>query len=369
MLVGVAVAGCSHTVGTGAAAPGASATGGTCPSVVATARATVAAASDPSRPWNGPTTGPTAAGKKLIVYVAQDMTNPGVAGAAAGVQAAGKAIGWNVRVIDGQGTPSGNQAAFSQALTLNPAGIVIGGFDPSTTSVQVAQANAAHIPLIGWQAETNPGPSANPKLFTNVTTRVQDVAKASADYVIARSNGTAGVIVFTDKSIPFAGYKSDLIVKELQTCNSVKLLSTQNIPLADVTSRMPAATTSLVSQYGSKWNYSIAINDSYFENAAPALQASNVGPSQIVNVGAGDGDPSALDRIRKAQYQDATVPSPLASEGWQIIDEFNRAFHGDAPSGYVPMVHLATTANLKGIAADSWNPVGYQAAYLKIWGK
>ena len=61
------------------------------------------------------------------------------------------------------------------------------------------------------------------------------------------------------------------------------------------------------------------------------------------------------------------MTSPLRSEGWQIIDEINRALSGQPASGYVPQIHISTKAN---VGADNfWDPVGYQAAYQKIWGK
>ena len=78
-------------------------------------------------------------------------------------------------------------------------------------SSQVQAANAANIPLVGWHALGDPGPSTSPKLFSNVTTKVSDVAKISAQYIIAKSNGTAGVVVFTDNSIPFAAGKATMI--------------------------------------------------------------------------------------------------------------------------------------------------------------
>jgi ribose transport system substrate-binding protein len=93
-----------------------------CADVVATAQKAVDNAAKAEAQWDGPTTGPTAAAGKTIVYVAQSMTNPGVAGVAKGLQEATAAIGWNVKVIDGLGTPAGIQSAFSQALTTKPDG-------------------------------------------------------------------------------------------------------------------------------------------------------------------------------------------------------------------------------------------------------
>ncbi|MER6560269.1 substrate-binding domain-containing protein [Streptomyces sp. NPDC001027] len=338
-----------------------------CPAAQARAQAAVSRAERTDVPWNGPTSGPTAVADKTIVYVAQTMTNPGVAGVADSVREAARVIGWHVRVIDGGGTPAGIQAAMSEAVDVRPSGIVIGGFDPGSTSQQVARANAAGIPLVGWHAVASPGPSRRPRLFTNVTTRVEDVARASAQWVISSSDGTAGTVVFTDASIPFAKYKSDLIRKELATCAGVKLLAYENIPIPDASSRTPREISSLLSRFQGRWTHSVAINDLYFADAAPAFRAAGKkGSGPPFNIGAGDGDPSAFQRIDSEQYQAATVPEPLSLQGWQIVDEFNRAFSGRPASGYVAPVHISTADNSHG--ATTWDPTGYQAAYRKIWG-
>ncbi|MEU2280981.1 substrate-binding domain-containing protein [Streptomyces sp. NPDC013178] len=339
-----------------------------CPAVHARARAAVTQAEKTDIPWGGPTSGPAAVSGKTIVYVAQTMTNPGVAGAANGVRQAARVIGWNVRVIDGGGTPAGIQAAMSEAVALKPAGIVIGGFDPNSTSRQVARADAAGIPLVGWHAVAAPGPSRRPELFTNVTTRVEEVAGISARWIISHSNGRAGVVLITDASIPFARNKSELIRKELATCPGVKLLAYENIPIPDASSRTPREISSLLSRFRSRWTHSVAINDLYFADAAPAFRAAGEkGSGPPFNIGAGDGDPSAFQRINSRQYQAATVPEPLSLQGWQIVDEFNRAFSGRPASGYTAPVHITTADNSEGVT--TWDPSGYREAYRKIWGK
>lgn len=360
--------GCERGASTGAAPLSSGPAKAGCPSALAKAEAAVRQAEKTDTAWSGPTRGPRAVSGKNIVYVAQTMTNPGVAGTANGVREAARAIGWNVRVVDGQGTPAGIQAAFSQAIALRPSGIVIGGFDPRLTSQQVARATAEHIPLIGWHAVDSPGPSKDPALFSNVTTRVEDVARISADWIITHSHGDAGVVVFTDASIPFARNKSELIKKSLAACSGVKVLAEENIPLSDTSNRTPREVSSLLSRFGEEWTHSVAINDVYFADAAPALRAARKkGAAAPYNIGAGDGDPSAFQRINSKQFQAATVPEALSEQGWQIVDEFNRAFSGEPASGYVALVHIATAANSGG--ATAWDPPGYRAAYRKIWGR
>ena len=77
--------------------------------MVATSKAAVDKATATDATWDGPTTGPKAAAGKTIVYVAQSMQNPGVAGVATGLEEAAKTIGWTLKTIDGQGTPAGRR--------------------------------------------------------------------------------------------------------------------------------------------------------------------------------------------------------------------------------------------------------------------
>lgn len=343
--------------------------GSSCPEAFAAAQSALTAALETKVPWTGPTTGPPAADTKTVVYIAQTMTNPGVAGVAKGAEDAAGAIGWNLVVIDGQGTPAGIQAAFGQALLLKPDALIVSGFDPTLAGSELERANAAGIPVVGWHAVDAPGPSENPRLFTNITTHVDDVARISAQWIIERSGGTAAVVVFSDASIPFAAHKAQLIKDGLATCPGVEVLATEDIPIADASAITPPRVGSLLARFGEKWTYSVAINDLYFADAAPALKAGGKsGGGAPFNIGAGDGDPTAFQRVRDRQFQAATVPEPLLEQGWQAIDELNRAFGGWPASGYVPPVHLTTQANVGN--ASYWEPEnGYRAEYQRIWGR
>jgi ribose transport system substrate-binding protein len=62
------------------------------------------------------------------------------------------------------------------------------------------------------------------------------------------------------------------------------------------------------------------------------------------------------------------VPEPLGEQGWQIVDEFNRAFQGQPASGYVAPVHITDSSNVAG--STLWDPQnGYRDVYRKIWGR
>jgi ribose transport system substrate-binding protein len=371
-VIAVAVAaltGCTSGSGGDASPPSAAGDGAACPEAFADAKAAVTAAEGTMVPWTGPTTGPTAPTGKTVVFIAQTMTNPGVAGVAKGAVEAAHAAGWDLHLIDGQGSTAGIQRAFTHALALDPDGIVIGGFDPNVALLQLREANARGVPVVGWHAVGSPGPSENPKLFTNVTTQVADVARISAQWIISHSGGTAGVVIVTDASIPFAKHKSELIGAALRECRGVRILSIEDIPIPEGNTRTPRHVSSLIERFGDAWTHSVAINDLYFADAAPALRkAGKEGGGPPYNIGAGDGDPVAFDRIRGRQYEAATVPEPLLAQGWQVIDELNRAIGKQPSSGFVPPVHLTTTANVG--AATYWEPDNdYRNRYMAIWGR
>src|SRR5579863_1324951 len=322
--------------------------------------------------WDGPTTGPKAAAGKKIVFVAGDLKNGGILGASEGVKEAAAAIGWKVTVIDGQGSVSGRTAAMGQALTLKPDGIVVGGFDTKEQQVAFDAAAKSGAAVVGWHSGTKPGPEPEAGIFANVTTSPLDVSNTAADEAIAESGGKAGVIIFTDSEYEIALFKARAMEAAIKKCGGCKVLEFVDSPIGESSQRMPQLTTTLLQKYGTKWTYSLAINDLYFDFMGPSLAAAGVkGDGAPKAISAGDGSESAFQRIRAKQYQDGTVPEPLNMQGWQLVDELNRAFNKAPWSGYVSGIHLVTADNVAYDGGDRnvFDPDNhYRDEYKKIWG-
>lgn len=339
---------------------------------VAAAKAALAKAQAPARVWDGPTSGPKAQSAKFVVYVSTDQQNGGALGVGNGVVEAAKAIGWRSQVIDGQGTVSGQAAAINQAIALKPDGIVLGGIDAAGQKTAIARAVGQGIKVVGWHAGPKPGPIDEPKLFTNIETRAEDTAATTADYVIATSDGKANAVILTDSQYAIAVLKAKTMQKAVESCKTCSVLDYVDSPIAESSTRMPQVSVSLKQRFGAKLTWILAINDLYFDFAAPALRAAGVGPDGPPQfVSAGDGSISAYNRIRKGEYQVATIPEPLNLHGWQAVDEINRALAGGPPSGYVTAAHLVTKENIAsdGGPQNIFDPGnGYRDKYKAIWG-
>ena len=341
-------------------------------SYLAEARVYVDLVSKPTPAWDGPTTGPIAQREKLVIYVSADQLNGGARGVGKAVEEASKVIGWKFRLIDGQGTIEGRAAALTQAADLNPDGIILGTVDALEQAAVIKQVVAKNIKIVGWHSMDKSGPALEQGIFTNISTDPFDVAKAAAMYVVADSNGEAGVIVFNDPIYAIGNAKANAMIDVISKCGGCRVLTTDATHLKDTASHMAQRTALLLHQYEKQWTHSLATNDLYFDYMPPSLLAAAIpggGPPR--NISAGDGSKLAFERIRKNHYQIGTVAEPLRLHGWQVIDELNRAFAKERHSGYSTPVHLVTAKNIKfdgGIRNEFDPDNGYRKIYKKIWG-
>ena len=58
--------------------------------------------------------------------VSTDQRNGGAQGAGDGAAEAAKVLGWDFRILDGQGSVPGRTSALTQAIALKPDGIILG---------------------------------------------------------------------------------------------------------------------------------------------------------------------------------------------------------------------------------------------------
>lgn len=339
--------------------------------VAATFVATVLCGQANAADFDGPASGPEAAADKTVVVLAGDLKNGGILGVTNGVEEAADKIGWTVRVLDGGGSVQGRTAAFGQAMALQPDGIIINGFDAVEQQAALDQVVAAEIPLVSWHSGPKIGCDAPGGIFANVSTDAMTVSEEAAKWAVGDAGGKPGVVIFTDSTYQIAIDKADRIKETIEEMGG-EVLEYVDTPIAETSNRMGPLTTSLLQKYGDKWTHALAINDIYFDFMGPALATAGIkGDGLPRAVAAGDGSESSFQRIKTGQYQSITVAEPLNLQGWQLVDELNRAMQGAPCSGYVTAPAVVT---MEGAKAMGDSPIfdpdnGYRDAYSKIWGK
>jgi ribose transport system substrate-binding protein len=330
----------------------------------------VASATAHGVPWMGPVTGPAAHASADIAVVVEDLRNGGALGVAQGVQEAAGVIGWRTRVLDSGGTPAGRSNAISAAIARHPDGIVLVGVDAQALHPLLKPLADARIPVVGWHVAADAGVMRNGAVAENVSTDPLAVARVTALAAVAASGGRANVVIFTDSSFEIARAKADAMAQVIRACNGCRLLEVRNLPISACPSQMQSVTRDLLARYGRQWTYALAINDIYFDYAAPELTRAERGSHSISMLSAGDGSAAAFLRIEAGTFQTGTVAEPLNMQGWQLIDDLNRLFAHQPVSGFIAPVHLVTPDNVAfdGGRAGKYDPdVGYRDIYRRIW--
>jgi ribose transport system substrate-binding protein len=337
--------------------------------VVAEAEAQVKLLSGPQTTWNGPTSGPKPEPGKHIVWLSVDEQNQASHQWGEALTEAAKAIGWTVTVIDGRDTPIGWLEGMNQAIALKADGVVT-DVDAGSIKDPVKQALDRGMVLVGIHATGTPGAHPELGLFFNIGEDPRDIGRAQADWVIADSKGKAHVVVTTHGEFAIAMTKATATKDRLVQCSTCVVEEFSNSPMGEVAQRQPQLVAAWVQKYRTPL-YITAVADYTLQFQIPALQAGGVDPKTVKLVGA-DGDKAAYARIRAGdQYQVVTVSEPNELLAYQAVDELNRAFNHQAPSGFIQRPFLVTPANINTEGGDQnmFMPSNnYKQHYLEIWG-
>ncbi|POZ60535.1 ABC transporter substrate-binding protein [Chromobacterium alticapitis] len=306
-----------------------------------------------------PSAGPPAQPGHHVLLIAYDLRNGGISKTTRSFLSAAGFLRWQVKVADAHS----DRAAVREQLLLHAsaqdiAGVALVSTDSADFHLEMAMLKQMGKVTVGWHAGSAPGPNA--ELFANITTDPLAVARTAVDYAIGSSSGPLGAVIFTDSHFSIAMRKANAMKEALLHCKRCKVLRMEDVDLSKTVQIIPTLVPQLASKYGRDWTHTLAINDLYFDNINfPLHQADR---PDIVNISAGDGSNSALNRIREGiSQQKATVAEPCNQQGWQMADELNR--------GFVSQPILVTQARLlaHGRNGDIEDDDIYRKAYLAIW--
>ncbi len=337
---------------------------------LADARRVVDDASRPGVAWTGPRSGPRAQPGKRIALVNEDLRNGGILAVDEGVLEAAKVIGWSVKVFDSGGTLDGRKKMLADALESRPDGLIVFGGDAHALAPWLQPFAERGIPIVGWHVAAQAGPVHGTPVAMNVSTDPLEVARVTALAAIVQSGGRAGVVVFTDNNYELPKAKANAMVAVVRGCAGCTLLEVRDVSISRAAELMPATTRELLARHGKRWTHALAINDIYFDYAAPVLTQAALPNNALSMLSAGDGSDSAFLRIRTGTFQTGTVAEPLNLHGWQLVDEMNRLLAGEHVAGTVFPVHLVTADNIDADGGSRlvYDPAnGYRDIYRRIW--
>jgi ribose transport system substrate-binding protein len=331
--------------------------------IVDAAKAAVAQAMKPNTAWLGPNTPVKAvSGKSLGIVDCAPVQN--CERLANGAAQAGKALGWKTTVlINKSGAPPEADSDMLNLINGGANALAEVGVPRSALGPVVVAAQKKHV-VIQIYYTPNDNQKADVQFPSSDVPAEQVMGKVLADYLIARSNGHAQVVMITDNE---GGSGLDIdtgFINELKKCAGCAILGSDSTTIATFFSDMASKTASLLERFPQA-QYVMTPYDSYAVLADEGIrEAGKAGHVFTVSTG---GETASFKEIASNAGQIATVAVPFEWMGWAAVDQILREMRGQPIVNHPMPLRLFTAANVP--SGGTWQgDVNYQAHFKALWG-
>lgn len=286
-----------------------------------------------------------------------------------GVSAAGKALGYSVKVVDGQSQPTVWNQAIQSAVTSKSDGIVLAAVPPPLVGAAIAKAEAADIPVAAVLSV----------LGADTTVKVDyprnEVVQANSAFIAEDSEGDAKVLELIAPEFPETAAYPELYAKELKAdCEGCEVVASTKFTLALASQRLAGAVAQAL-QSNPEINYITMPFDTINPFVLQGVrQAGKTGKVKLVGIGA---DPPSVEAIESGE-QVMSLGTPAEWMGWDAVDGLARTFAGSplpplqkssgTETNYTVPMKYVTAENLPG--PEGWQgDFDYQAKFEELWGE
>jgi ribose transport system substrate-binding protein len=291
---------------------------------------------------------------------------PTIATFADGFKAAAASLGAKVVVFDGKGEPNVWSQGVEAAIAAHASGIVLSVVTASAIAPALAQAGAAHIPVINAESGA-PYPPFLPGVTASVSQDGTTLGSWLADAALNATHCNLHAIYPDAQDVQI----SNQILTSMKA-ETAKLCPSCTIAVMDISSPdIPTELTpNLENEIRTNPDANMIVDSSSFldpftEAAIKAL-GSNIPIANTASIGdeAGEGDGSVVASV---VYPNSTV------HGWFYMDTFLRIAAGKTNVSEVFPLALITSANHSATDPTDYatnSPfAGYQAKFQQLWGK
>lgn len=307
----------------------------------------------------------SAAKGKTFWIVLQDQADPDLAQEAAGFQQAAVALGATARVYDGHSTPSDYVQGIETAVSQKAAAIVIIAIDPSLVTSALAQAAAAHIPVVNaWGGSPS---AANPTgVVSDVTPDDIALGEQQANYVLDQTKCQAHAVAFIVQAVPAQTLLGQGVQDEFaKLCPSDCSVDIQGISIANFATQLSGLVSNYLQAHPDT-NYIILGTDSM----TSLVYLGEKQLSKSVPVIGEDGIALATERASGPQDADVVFP-PTNMVGWLFMDAALRAMLGQQTR--ITVTTRTIDKSNWGSASESFNALwpsldNYESTFETAWG-
>jgi ribose transport system substrate-binding protein len=287
-----------------------------------------------------------------------------------GYQAATKALGWKLQIINyDPANPQTVNAAVQQAVDQGVDYIAISGTDIASFQQAADAAKAKNIPIIDMYSSNEATGKDGNDIYAVISNAdaTRAIATQISDWAISDSGGTANVVLVNLPEFPIlqVGAKAgkDNYAKNCAGCSVDEL----DVTLADLGGgKVPGLIASYLQSHP-KTNYiSYSIGD-LFSGVPEALRTAGL-DKKVKNIGGVPNVEQTQTLIDKQSNEWSMLPR--SESAWHAVDAMARLSIGQDLSGVNPILVTAIwdQENVPKPAAEYTGAVGYEGLFKKLWG-
>jgi ribose transport system substrate-binding protein len=334
-----------------------------------------------------PSSAPRVQPGKRVWVVACAMAAEGCARPAQALKEAGDKVGWKVTLADGKGDPSQYNAVVRDALNAHADAIVLVAVDCAAVKGPLQEAKRAKVVtfgMFGVDCDDKYG-GGGTKLLTgelNFGSRFpsfadfveNELAKAMADYAIAKTDGKAKTIIMREEDTAVIRHIGDGFAREYAKCTSCKAYTVPFTFQDLLTNKLQGKVQAALTKYPDANVVAGPYDASIAAAIAPAVIAS--GRDKDILLIGNEGLTPNIAQIKAGKGQDVALGAPARWAGYAAVDSLNRLFHGqplvDEGIGVQAVDrehHPPETPAYEGnVDAQGTPKRDVVADYLRIWG-
>jgi ribose transport system substrate-binding protein len=336
-----------------------------------------------------PTSAPTPQPGKNVWVISCLQAGEGCSVPAAGAEQAGKLMGWKMTVFDGKGSPDVYAQGIRSAIADKADGIILDVVDCVAAKSAMQEAKTAGVklfahyaldcddPLLGsggtplFDAEVNYEAG---KTYAQVTEDLY--SRSVGDYVIAKTDGKAKVIEFTEDDILVGQHLYKGFEKRLKDCTGCEIVKKVPFTLADLANGQLQAKAAAALTQEPTANVVYVPYDAALTLGISQAVVSSGRDAQVLVTG-GEGLTPNIGFIKSGKGQDFAAGAPSRWVGWAAVDGMNRVLQGqpqvDQGIGFQNMDKDHNLPTKTPYYDGNVNPDGtprqdYEANFKKIWG-
>jgi len=267
-------------------------------------------------------------GKKIVVIVNNLPESQYIK---EGVVSAAEVLGWTaVPIVYDVASPTGVTAAFEQAVSENPDGVVTQAINATDYAEAAQQLADKGIPVV---TSNTTDPVKDP-IVANVTdaAQVASTGRLAADYVYAQQGDKASVAMFNIPSFPILTAYEDAFKDELAKLCPDCHYESHPVQAADIGTKVPTQVVSAVQRTPSI-NFAAMGFGAVATGVSGALASAGLSDVKVIGIAPTTENLTAVDK----GTEDMWVALPITTIGWKSVDALARYFNGDD-------VEVATTA-------------------------